>query len=312
MSLLIVNAYLHNGFGARIYSSYYKQLLLLAAVMYVNDTDLVHWSNLPSCTPSKLIAAAQTATYAWGGLAIATGTAMKQEKCYAYFLSYWYDCGKAKLRTVKSLPKSITPITLSLGEIAPSHLMVLLPDGTSAPIPTLRNDHASLMLGIYFGPTSGGGTHIRKNGKKGLHMGRPDEIPTTLSQPCMEEFYPPTSTRNDVGHRYHCHVTHKLLKQFQKVYFRCLPFLNVNCHIDLPWRLIPEHYQGLGIANYALSKLSYLQCNYGFEASHSNALMIGYKSFMVEVGFLYGNTMGYKYKMHSLLAMSNTWFKNVW
>jgi hypothetical protein len=32
---------------------------------------------------------------------------------------------------------------------------------------------------------------------------------------------------------------------------------------------------------------------------------------MVEVG-LYGNTMGYECKMHSLLATGNTWFKNVW
>ncbi len=42
MSLLIVNAYLHDGFGARIYSSYYKRLLLLAAMMYLDDTDFIH------------------------------------------------------------------------------------------------------------------------------------------------------------------------------------------------------------------------------------------------------------------------------
>jgi hypothetical protein len=41
MSSLIVNAYLHNGFGAWIYSSYYKQLLLLTAMMYLDDTDLI-------------------------------------------------------------------------------------------------------------------------------------------------------------------------------------------------------------------------------------------------------------------------------
>ena len=81
---LIVNAYLRDGYGARIYSSYYKRLLILAAVMYVDDTDLVHWSSVPSCTPTELIAAAQTATYAWGRLAIAPGAAMKPEKCYAY------------------------------------------------------------------------------------------------------------------------------------------------------------------------------------------------------------------------------------
>ncbi len=44
MSSLIVNAYLHDGFGAQIYYSYYKQLLLLAAGMYVKGTDLIHWA----------------------------------------------------------------------------------------------------------------------------------------------------------------------------------------------------------------------------------------------------------------------------
>jgi hypothetical protein len=83
------------------------------------------------------------------------------------FLSYWYNCGWAKLRTVNALPDSIAPITLPSGENAPSHLRVLLPDGTSAPIPTLRNEHASLMLGIYFGLPSGGGTHMHEMAKKG-------------------------------------------------------------------------------------------------------------------------------------------------
>ncbi len=32
---------------------------------------------------------------------------------------------------------------------------------------------------------------------------------------------------------------------------------------------------------------------------------------MVEVS-LYGNTIDYNYKTHSMLAMSNTWFKNIW
>jgi hypothetical protein len=65
MSSLIVNAYLQDGYGAQIYSSYYKQLLI--ALMYVDNTNLVHWSSMPSCTPAELIAVTQTATYAWGG-----------------------------------------------------------------------------------------------------------------------------------------------------------------------------------------------------------------------------------------------------
>jgi hypothetical protein len=124
MSLLIVNVYLRNGFGAWIYSSYYTRLLHQAAVMYVDDTDLLHGSSRPSCSPSKLVAVAQTTIFARGSLAIATGAAMKPDKCYAYFLSYWYNHGQAKLRTVKALPESIAPITLPLGKITPSHLRV--------------------------------------------------------------------------------------------------------------------------------------------------------------------------------------------
>jgi hypothetical protein len=100
MSSLIVKAYLRDGFGAQIYSSYYQRLLILVAAMYIDNTDLVHWSRLPFCSPVELIATTQTATYAWGGLTIATGAAMKPDKCYVYFLSYWYDRGCAKLRTV--------------------------------------------------------------------------------------------------------------------------------------------------------------------------------------------------------------------
>jgi hypothetical protein len=76
LSSLIVNTYLCEGFGTKIYSSYFRQLLLLVVVMYVDDTDMIHWARNLSCSPGKLIAAAQTATYAWGGLAIATGAVM--------------------------------------------------------------------------------------------------------------------------------------------------------------------------------------------------------------------------------------------
>jgi hypothetical protein len=85
---------------------------------------------------------------------------MKPEKCYNYFLLYWHDKGQAKLRIIRSLPTLSAYITLSNGTIARSHLKVPLTDGASAPIPTLNSEEASLMLGVYFGPLSGGSTHI--------------------------------------------------------------------------------------------------------------------------------------------------------
>ena len=240
LSALIVNAYLRNGYGAQIYSSYYKRLLILAAIMYVDDTDLIHWSSTPSCNPEKLIAAAQTATYAWGGLAIATGAAMKPEKCYAYFLLYWYDKGRAKMRTIGTLPTPTALITMPDGSSAPSHLRVPLPDGSSAPIPTLRNNNTSLMLGVHWSPTSGGGTHVVEMAKKGYNWAdrmRSRPLPYDLAWRSFNLQLQPGMSWGI------CTVVmppKKILAQFQKVYFQCLPSLNVNRHIDLPWRLLPE------------------------------------------------------------------------
>ncbi len=69
------------------------------------------------------------------------------------------------------------------------------------------------------------------------------------------------------------------------------------------------------MANFALvslpSKLTFVQQTWGLADVDSRALMMGYKSFMVEVG-LYGNTMDHNYKAYSTLVMNNTWYKNVW
>jgi hypothetical protein len=171
------------------------------------------------------------------------------------------------------------------------------------------------MLDIYFGPTSGGSTHIQEMTKKGYAWSdriRSCPLPPDLA---WKSFICQLLPGMAWGIATIILSPPKNLKEFQWVYFRCLPHLNVNRHIELPWRIILEQYQGLGMPNFALislaSKLLYLQCNWGFGAPHSNALMIGYESFIIEVG-LYGNTMGYKYKTHSFLATDNTWLKNVW
>jgi hypothetical protein len=207
--------------------------------MYVDDTNLIHWSHTLDCNPKELIATAQTATYAWGGLAIATGAAMKPEKCYAYFLLYWFDKGKAKLRTISSLPTPSALIIMPNGSTAPSHLRVPLPDGTSVPIPTLRNEETSLMLGVHWSPSSGGNVHVNKMAKKGYNWA--DRM---KSRPLSDDL-----AWKSFNHQLQLGMTwgiatvvmhpQKLLAQFQRVYFKCLPSLNVNCHIELPWHLIP-------------------------------------------------------------------------
>ena len=51
-------------------------------------------------SPTELIQHAQKSTDAWGGLSIATGAAMKPEKCYAYFMTYTVRGGHHILESI--------------------------------------------------------------------------------------------------------------------------------------------------------------------------------------------------------------------
>jgi hypothetical protein len=143
---------------------------ILAAVLHVDDVDNIHMTALVSATPKELIVHAQLSTNAWGGLAIATGAAMKPDKCFAYFLVYNFSNGRPIMGSIGSLPAPASLIPQLECPLLPSHMTVPLLDGTSAPIPTLPPTMPSLMLGICFGPASQGTKHIAKMCQKGINL----------------------------------------------------------------------------------------------------------------------------------------------
>ncbi len=93
LSSLIVNMYICKGHGTRQVSSFTQRLLVLAAVIYIDDTDLPHMTKHVTATFTESIKHSKKSTNVWGGLAIATGDALKPKKCYAYFLTYRYTNG---------------------------------------------------------------------------------------------------------------------------------------------------------------------------------------------------------------------------
>ena len=168
ISSFVVNSYLQDGHGARTRTSMSYQLFILAAVLYVDDTDNIHMTPEVTDSPSELILHAQVSTNAWGGFAIATGAAMKPKKCFTYFMTYPVSKGRHSLATIDNLPEPYALIQQDEGPPLPSHMTVPLPDGTNAPIPTLPPTTASLMLGVWFGPASQGTKHIAEMCKKGI------------------------------------------------------------------------------------------------------------------------------------------------
>ncbi len=103
-SSLIVNAYQQMGHSAWVHSSYGSWVFILAAVMYVDDTNLLHWPASRSTDPDELVAHAQWATTDWTHLAQASGGILKDKKCAVYFLDYKYTNGRAQMKSLHDLP----------------------------------------------------------------------------------------------------------------------------------------------------------------------------------------------------------------
>jgi hypothetical protein len=315
ISAQIVNAYLQDGHGARMMTSLSHCCFILAAVLYVDDVDNIHVTALMLATLKELIDHAQLLMNAWGGLAIATGATMKPDKCFAYFLVYNFSNSRPLMGTIGSLPAPASSILQLEGPSLPSHMTVPLPEGSSAPIPTLPPTPASLMLGIWFGPASQGTKHIAKMCRKcnnwADHLySRPlphSEAWTSF----LLQLFPGMSW----GISTIVLSPRELYLATKPVYYRCLPLLGVQRHVELPWQTLPKAYQGIGLPNLALhllaSKLQLIQCIWGFKDGALIALWMGYETFIMDI-WMYGNPFSLNYKLYSILATNRTWFKNAW
>ena len=100
LSLLIVNAYRRQGHGAKITLAFVEKLFSLAAVMFVNDTDILHWPPNFFIEDEELVSYVQQATTDWGHLLQASGGILKAPKCPIYFLLYKFVPGRAKLKSL--------------------------------------------------------------------------------------------------------------------------------------------------------------------------------------------------------------------
>jgi hypothetical protein len=55
LSSIAIGAYKRDGGGAKIMSKYLARLFLFAAVMYIDNTDLLHWADAPEDKNEELI-----------------------------------------------------------------------------------------------------------------------------------------------------------------------------------------------------------------------------------------------------------------
>jgi hypothetical protein len=87
VSTLIINIYCQLGHGTEFVGAWLRDVFMLAAVLYLDDSDLLHVAKGLS-TDDELLASVQSATNAWAGLVHVTGGSLKPQKCFWYMMGW--------------------------------------------------------------------------------------------------------------------------------------------------------------------------------------------------------------------------------
>ena len=82
ISTVMLAAYKFEGYGAHFASAWSGVFLSIAALLYVDDTDLLHMCPKSTTTENAFFSRVQAATYYWATLLQATGGNLKPDKCY--------------------------------------------------------------------------------------------------------------------------------------------------------------------------------------------------------------------------------------
>ena len=95
ISITILQAHKEKGHGAQFVCPISRTTGKLAAILFVDDTDIVHIDLNQNQSVKEAYASLQESVYDWGQLLLATGGAFKPPKCFYYLVSFsWRKDGK--------------------------------------------------------------------------------------------------------------------------------------------------------------------------------------------------------------------------
>ncbi len=138
ISTLMINSYKSCNHGMRVLTPYSLLSFVLAAILYVDDTDLLHWDHLFQLSDDQFRQKVQLAITAWGNIVQATGGHLKQKKCFWYMMSWKFPNGCPRLKKIHELP--------------PTPLVIPQPGGTPVPIRLKEVSESTETLGAYSNP----------------------------------------------------------------------------------------------------------------------------------------------------------------
>jgi hypothetical protein len=147
ISICILGAHGKKGHGTKFYCPISKLKQHLSAILYVDDTDILHINLTKDESVDEVHSAIQHSVNSWGNLLIATGRVLQPNKCLYSIISFEWMNGEWRY----------TNNTLR-GEFG---VTVPLPGGKAATIEHKSVDHTEKTLGAMTSPDGDGAASIQ-------------------------------------------------------------------------------------------------------------------------------------------------------
>ena len=149
ISITILHAHKRKGHGTVIKCPITNKDGHLAAILFVDDCDLLHLRMDRNETVQEAHQAMQESMTNWGKLLIATGGSLKPEKCFSYVISFeWDRQGRWRYQSNEQYEEA--------------DLYVPLHDGSSIPIDNLPVTECRETLGMFSSPSGNNKGSIKK------------------------------------------------------------------------------------------------------------------------------------------------------
>jgi hypothetical protein len=296
VSSLMVGALERLGHASSFSGAWTGALFILAAIIYVDDTDLLIRPTSRDMSLVDFYGQCQSAVTDWGKIVIATGGYLKASKCFWYMMAWRWVKGVPQLRSLSSLP----------------NYKLYIPQKSDAPaaIPLRCVSDAEETLGVWSCPSGDFGTHLSKKMAAGHlwveHLRR-NRCPAVNGWLGFWYSLVPKVTYITVDPA-------ELEKQFQALYRDVLSPLRVNKNIMRFYRMAPKRVMGLGMPNPCIRMLSHklhlLQSEWNQPTSAGQMLRQSLEVFQMETGFS-RNILELDYDRFESLATGG-WWKQFW
>ncbi len=300
ISIVILNAHRKKGHGAKFVCPITKLTSHLSAILYVDNTDLLHINLKEEESEAMVHESIQASIVNWGNLLIATGGALQPAKCFYLIISFKWTKGEWSYRD--------NSIISDFGVAVP------LPGGASAAIEHRPVTHSEKMLGAMTSPDGNSLAAIvmmQQKAQQWIDLVRNGHLHRRNVWFLLGmQFWP------RVGYSL-CSSTatyNKLEMALKKQYYQILPLRGIIRTAPLDSRMVDAGFFCPGLPHPGMEALiamtNKLLMHYGCRSALGDFMKMSYEYLTLELGVSF-QLLQTSYSRFSFLAM-HSWMKMLW